>query len=124
VARLARMTTLQIVLGTVCLVAAVWLVVLIVLDRLPGDLLYGVLALIEIGLVGQLVLGLVQVAGDHGDLNVAAYVGYLVGSLLVLPVAFLWSVGERTRSGTGVLLAGVLAVAFLFVRLQQLWSSR
>jgi hypothetical protein len=118
------MTTLQIVLGAVCLVTAVWLVVLIVLDRLPGDLLYGVLALLEIGLVVQLVLGLVQVAGDRGDLNVAAYVGYLVGSLLVLPIAFVWSLGERTRSGTGVLLVGVLAVAFLFVRLDQLWSYR
>ncbi len=116
------MTTLQIVLGAVCLVTAVWLVVLIVLDRLPNDLLYGVLGLVEIGLVVQLVLGLVQVFGDHGDLNVPAYVGYLVGSLLVLPIAFLWSVGERTRSGTGVLLVGVLAVAFLFVRLHQLWS--
>jgi Kef-type K+ transport system membrane component KefB len=122
VARLARMATLQIVLGVVCLVTAVWLVVLILLDRLPGDVLYGVLALVETGLVVQLVLGLVQVAGDDGDLNVAAYVGYLVGSLLVLPIAFVWSVGERTRSGTGVLLVGVLAVAFLFVRLNQLWS--
>jgi len=118
------MTILQIVLGAICVVVAVWLVVLIVLDRLPGDLLYGVLALIEIGLVGQLVIGLTRVFGDHGDLNVAAYVGYLVGSLLVLPIAFVWSAGERTRSGTAVLLVGVIAVAFLFLRLQQLWSYR
>ncbi len=118
------MTTLQIVLGAICVVVACWLVVLIVLDRLPGDLLYGVLAVVEIGLVVQLVIGLMRVFGDHGDLNVAAYVGYLVGSLLVLPVAFLWSVGERTRSGTAVLLVGVIAVAFLFLRLQQLWSYR
>ena len=122
--RLARMTVLQIVLAAICVVVAVWLVVLIALDRLPGDLLYGVLGLIEIGLVGQLVIGLVRVFGDHGDLNVAAYVGYLVGSLVVLPVAFMWSVGERTRSGTAVLLVGVIAVAFLFLRLQQLWSYR
>ena len=118
------MTVLQIVLGAICVVTALWLVVLIVLDRLPGDLLYGVLAVIEIGLVIQLVIGLVKVFGDHGDLNVAAYVGYLVGSLLVLPIAFVWSAGERTRSGTGVLLVAVVAVAFLFVRLQQLWSYR
>jgi len=118
------MTTLQIVLGAICVVVACWLVVLIVLDRLPGDLLYGVLAVVELGLVVQLVIGLMRVFGDHGDLNVAAYVGYLVGSLLVLPVAFLWSVGERTRSGTAVLLVGVIAVAFLFLRLQQLWSYR
>jgi hypothetical protein len=118
------MAILQIVLGAVCAVVAVWLVVLIVLDRLPGDVLYGVLAVIEVGLVGQLVIGLARVFGDHSDLNVAAYVGYLVGSLLVLPIAFLWSIGERTRSGTAVLLVGVIAVAFLFLRLQQLWSYR
>jgi Kef-type K+ transport system membrane component KefB len=118
------MTALQIALGVICVATALWLLVLMVLDRLPGDLLYGVLAVIEAGLVVQLVIGLGQVLGDHGDVNVAAYVGYLVGSLLVLPVAFLWSVGERTRSGTGVLLVAVVAVAFLFVRLHQLWSYR
>ena len=74
------MTVLQIVLAAICVVVAGWLVVLIVLDRLPGDLLYGVLAVVEIGLVAQLVIGLVRVFGDHGDLNVAAYVDYLVGS--------------------------------------------
>ena len=118
------MTVIQIVLAAICLVTAIWLVVLIVLDRLPGDLLYGALAVIEVGLVVQLVIGLVRVFGDHGGLNVAAYVGYLVGSLLVLPVAFSWSVGERTRSGTAVLLVGVVAVAFLFLRLHQLWAYR
>ena len=118
------MTILQIVLGAICLVTAIWLVVLMALDRLPGDLVYAALAIVEVGLVVQLVIGLVRVFGDHGDLNVAAYVGYLVGSLLVLPVAFAWSAGERTRSGTGVLLVGVLAVAFLFLRLQQLWAYR
>jgi hypothetical protein len=47
-----------------------------------------------------------------------------VGSLVVLPAAFLWAAGERTRSGTAVLLVGVLAVVFLFLRLQQLWAYR
>jgi hypothetical protein len=117
-------TTLQIVLAALCALVAVWLVVLIVLDRLPGDGILGALVLIEVGLVVQLVLGLVQVFGDHGNLNVAAYVGYLVGSLLVLPIGFVWSAGERTRSGTAVLLVAVVTVAFLFVRLHQLWSYR
>jgi hypothetical protein len=118
------MTTLQIVLGAVCAVVALWLVVLMALDRLPGDLVYGALALLELGLVVQLGIGLVRVFGAHGDLNVAAYVGYLVGSLLVLPAAFVWSAGERTRSGTGVLLVGVVAVGVLFLRVHQLWEYR
>ena len=118
------MTTLQLGLGAIAVVVAVWLLVLIALDRLPGDLLYGVLGLLEIGLVVELVIGLVRVFGDHGDVNVAAYVGYLVGALLILPIAFLWSVGERTRSGTGVLLVGVITVPVLFLRLHDLWAVR
>ena len=118
------MTVLQIVLSGITAVVAVWLVVLIVRDVPPDDYLYGALGLLELGLLAQLVIGVVQVAGDHGDVNVAAYVGYLVGSVVLLPVAFLWSVGERSRSGTGVLLVAVLVVPVLFLRLHQLWGAR
>jgi hypothetical protein len=117
-------TGLQIVLAAIAVVIAIWLVALIVRDVTPNDYLYGALGLLELGMLAQLVVGLVQVAGDHGDVNVAAYVGYLVGSVILLPVAFLWSVGERTRSGTGVLLVAVLVVPVLFLRLHQLWAAR
>jgi hypothetical protein len=114
---------LQIVLSVVALVVALWLVVLIIRDAEPNDYLYGALALIEVGLLVQLVLGLVQVAGDHGGVNVAAYVGYLVGSLVILPAGFVWSVGERSRAGTGVLLVAVAVIPVLFLRIHQLWSA-
>jgi hypothetical protein len=116
------MAGLQIVLTAVVLVVTVCLVVLLALDRRPGDRVYGALALLEVGLIAQLVVGLVHLGGEHGDVNVAAYLGYLVGSLVVLPAAFLWSLGERTRSGTGVLLVAVVVVPVLFLRLHQLWS--
>jgi hypothetical protein len=118
------MTGLQIALGVGCLLLLLWLVVLIVRDRQPDDYLYAALALVEVGLVAQLVIGLVMVTGDHGGVNVPAYVGYLVGSLLILPVGFVWSVGERTRSGTGVLLVAVFVVPVLFLRLHELWGAR
>jgi len=118
------MTTLQIVLGAVALVVAIWLVVLIVLDRLPGDPVVGALVVLEVGVVVQLVIGLVQVFGDHSDVNVAAYLGYLIGALLVLPIGFVWSAGERTRSGTAVLLVAVLVVPLLSLRLHDLWAVR
>jgi hypothetical protein len=117
-------TALQIVLSAVCLVVAIWLVVLIVRNRQPDDYLYAALGLLEVGLVAQLVIGLVMIVGDHGGVNVAAYVGYLVGALVILPVAFVWSVGERTRSGTGVLLVAVVVVPVLFLRLHQLWGAK
>lgn len=118
------MTGLQIVLSVIAAVAAVWIVVLIIRDRLPDDYLYAVLGLLEVGLLVQLVVGLVQVLGDHGDVNVAAYVGYLVGSVLVLPIGVVWSAGEKSRSGTAVLLVAVAVVPVLFLRLHQLWGAR
>ena len=119
------MTTLQIVLSAASGVAAIWLIVLIALDRLPGDTLYAALGLIEVGIVVQLVVGLVMVfGGRHEGVNVAAYVGYLVGALIILPVAVLWSLGERTRAGTGVLLVGVIVIPALCLRLHDLWAVR
>ena len=118
------MTTLQIVLSAASGLAALWLVVLIALDRLPDDPVYAALGLIEVGIVVQLVLGLVMVFGGHDGVNVAAYVGYLVGALVILPVAVLWSLGERTRAGTGVLLVGVIVIPALCLRLHDLWSVR
>jgi hypothetical protein len=117
-------TGLQIALTAVAAVIAVWLVVLIARDRLPDDYLYAVLGVLELGLLVELALGLVRVFGDTGGVNVAAYVGYLVGSVLILPAAFLWSMGERNRGGTGVLLVAVLVVPVLFLRLHQLWAAR
>ena len=116
------MTSLQIALTAVAVVVALWLVVLIARDRQPDDWVYGTLALLEIGLVAQLVIGLVRLGGDHEGVNVAAYVGYLVGSLVILPAGFVWSVGERTRAGTGVLLVAVAVIPVLFLRIHQLWS--
>jgi hypothetical protein len=118
------MTTLQIVLGAAALVVAIWLVVLIVRDRLPDDTVFGALVVLEVGVVLQLVIGLVRVFGDHPGVNVAAYLGYLVGALLVLPIGFVWSAGERTRSGTAVLLVAVLVLPVLSLRLHDLWSVR
>jgi hypothetical protein len=117
------MTGLQIVLTALVVVLAVWLVVLIAIGRQPNDWLYGALAVLEVGLVVQLVIGLVMLGGEHEGVNVAAYLGYLIGSLVILPVAFLWSLGERSRAGTGVLLVAVIVIPVLFLRLHQLWSA-
>ena len=117
------MTGLQIALTAVAALLVVWLALLIALAREPDDWLYGVLALLEVGLVAQLVIGLVRLGGDHEGVNVPAYVGYLIGSLVILPAAFLWSAGERNRAGTGVLLVAVLVIPVLFLRLHQLWSA-
>jgi hypothetical protein len=117
------MTQLQIALSVLCALVLVQLVVLIVRDRLPGRVTHGLLVLVELGLVAQLVIGLARVFDDHRGVSVATYVGYLVGALVILPLAAGWAWAERSRNGTAVLLVGVLVVPVLFVRLHDIWAT-
>lgn len=117
------MIPLQIALTALCLLSALWLVVLIVRDRTPDNLVLNTLAVVEAGLLVQLVLGIVRLVGDGDGVAAAEYVGYLVGVLLLIPAGMIWSAGERSRGGTAVLLVAVLLVPFMFVRLADIWAA-
>ena len=118
------MIPLQIALSVLCALVAVWLVVLIVRDRTPDSLVLNALGVIEVGLLANLVLGIIRVTGDvPAGVSVWEYLGYLIGVLLFVPVGLVWSAGERTRGGTGVLLVAVLLVPFMFVRLADIWAA-
>jgi hypothetical protein len=117
------MIPLQVALTALCLLTALWIVVLMVRDRTPDNVVLNVLAVIEAGLVVNLVLGIVRVTGDGRDVSTAEYVGYLIGVLLLIPAGVVWSAGERTRGGTAVLLVTVLLVPFMFVRLADIWAA-
>ncbi|WP_310964292.1 hypothetical protein [Nocardioides terrisoli] len=116
------MTFVQAVVGALCALAAVVIVVQMVRNRPPGNLGDGLLALIEVGLVVQLGVGIVRVGHAPPGVSVVTYVGYLIGSLLILPAAWIWAQAERSRSGLGVLLVGLAVVPFLFLRLHQVWN--
>ena len=117
------MTALQIVLSVLAALVALVLVWHVVRDEQVGNVGFFGLVALEAGLVVQLVWGLVRVAGDHQGVSVAAYLAYLVGALLILPIGFLWSASEKSRSGTAVLLVAVLVLPVLFLRLHDLWSA-
>jgi hypothetical protein len=118
------MIPLQLALTAVCLLSALWLVVLLARDRPPGRVLLNALAVAELALVVHLVVGIVRVTGDvPNGVSVWEYIGYLVGVLLLIPAGVVWSSGERSRGGTAVLLVAVLLVPFMFVRLADIWAS-
>ncbi len=118
------MVPLQIALAALCLLCAGWLVMLLVRDRTPDSLVLNALGVVEVGLVGNLALGLVRVFGEvPAGVSVWEYVGYLVGALLLVPAGLVWSAGERTRGGTAVLLVAVLVVPFMFLRLAAIWAG-
>ena len=90
----------------------------------PTDWLVGGLAVLELTLVVQLVAGVVLLAGDRSaEGGAVTFVGYLIGTLLVLPAGLAWALGEPGRAGTAVLLIALGVVAFLELRLDQVWSG-
>lgn len=90
----------------------------------PSDWLVGGLAVLELALLAQLVAGIVLLAGDQSpEGGAVAFVGYLIGILLVLPAGLAWALGEPSRAGTSVLLIALGVVAFLELRLDQIWSG-
>lgn len=118
------MISLQLAIGSLSLLVALTLVGFMVLDRRPNNLILSALVAVEVGLLAQLVLGVIRVfrgAPDH--VSVWEYVGYLLAVLLVLPAGVVWSSAERTRSGTAVLLIAVLLIPFLSLRINQIWPA-
>jgi hypothetical protein len=111
------------VLGTVlvlCGITVIVLVVHLIRDRAAEDGMFVLLGVTELVLLGQLVGGCIALANEvEGTL----FVSYLVGNALVLPIAAFWSLAERNRAGTAVVLLAVLTVAALEVRLDAIWAG-
>lgn len=95
----------------------------VVLDRPTGPVLLTMLALLESGLLLQAVVGIVQLATGDRDVNGLVFVGYLLGTLLFVPAATFWALGERSRAGTAALIVLGLVVPVLVLRVQQVWSA-
>jgi len=94
------------------------------LNRRVGRLVLAAAAVGEAGLLVQVVWAIVRLAGGaRPDGGMAVFIGYLAGSLLILPVAAAWGLGERTRWGPAVVAAGFLVTAVIIVRMQQVWHG-
>ncbi len=98
--------------------------VLTALNRRVGRPLLAAAALGEAGMLVQVVWAVVRLAsGGRPDGGMAIFIGYLAGSLLILPVAAAWGLGERSRWGPAVVAAGFLVTAVVIVRMQQVWHG-
>lgn len=115
---------LDTILLVASLVGAFWSLVLLMLSRPVGRRwLLGALLLIEIGLLVQAVAGGIQLALTHQHVSGVTFVGYLLASVVILPVATWWSLTEKSRWSVGVLLIGCLVVPVIIVRMNQVWSG-
>nr|WP_202507978.1 hypothetical protein [Amycolatopsis rubida] len=91
--------------------------------KLPDTPLLVALAVIEVLLLAQLVIGIVLLAGGHHPGSLATYLAYLIGCLVVLPVGAAWALAEQSRSSTVVLGIACLAVPVMVLRLNEVWSG-
>ena len=102
-------------------VMVVWGLVTAVVDKPPGraQLLYA--AGVEVVTVAQTVIGFVGLGQGFRPVELATTIGYLIGVVVLIPVAWFWANVERPRVSRGVLAVAGLAVAVMTLRLLQLW---
>jgi hypothetical protein len=102
---------------TVALLASVCGAVTAVRNRPPGRITLAVAAVGAVLTLVQSVLAGIDLARGSRPPETATYIGYLVGIVVVLPVAVAWSVAERTRWSGVVVAVGGLTVAIMTARL-------
>ena len=113
---------LAVVVAALCLALAGWALWFVVADRaVVLRQLWGA-AVVEGALVVQAVVLAVLAAGGH-DVDAVLLWGYVVTQAILLPVAAAWAFAERTRWSSVVLLVAALTVAFLELRLLQIWGA-
>ena len=113
----------------VALGAALWALVLMIANRpvradhWSGVALLGVLALLELGLLGQAVVAIVSLFTTDRDIEKFTFGGYAVAPVVIIPIAAVWALAERSRWGPGVLVVGCLSIPVLILRLGQVWTG-
>lgn len=107
----------------VSLVAAAWIFVPALRDRPIGRSHLAALVVVEVGLLVQAVVAIVQLArGEDAD-ELAVFIGYLIGSLVIVPIGAFLGLAERTRWGSVVAGVACLIVPVVVLRMQQLWQG-
>lgn len=104
-------------------VACLTVLVQLIRDEPVGDRIFVLLGLAELVLVVQVVTGLVTLGHTDRDVDGVLFGSYLVSLILVLPIGAFWSLAERSRAGTAVLLLAGVTVLVLELRLHDIWTA-
>ncbi|GAA1593414.1 MULTISPECIES: hypothetical protein [Kribbella] len=105
------------------LAAMVYAVVLAARNKRIDWPVLGAIGVVEVGLLAQLVVGIVQFSGTDRDVSGPFFIGYLIGSLIILPIGAFWALAESSRWGAGVLAIACLVIPILELRLHDVWTA-
>jgi hypothetical protein len=115
-------TSVTFVVAALAGITFVWSLVLLVVNRSMTDSLFWALSAVEVVLLAQSVAGFIALTRTSRRVDGVTFGAYLVTIVLVLPVAALWGISDKTRWGTGVLAVGCFTVVVLLARLVQIWG--
>lgn len=91
--------------------------------RKPADVTVLGAVLVEVLVLAQVVLALVAPAvGNPPTGNPLEFWLYLVGAVIIPPLALLWALTDRSRWSTVVLGVASLAIAVMVYRMHQIWT--
>ncbi len=105
---------------TLSLLALVCGVVVAVRDRPPGRVTLAVTGVAALATLLQSVVAFYDLLQGRRPPELATYVGYLLGIVVVLPLAGAWALAERTRWSGIVIAVGGFTVAVMTARLVML----
>lgn len=107
----------------VAVVAGLLCLILGLIGRRPSDWTVGALALLELLLIVQVVIGIVSpLAGNPPTGSLLEFWVYLVSAVLLPPLAVGWALLERSRWSTVIMGVAALAVAVMVWRMQVIWT--
>ena len=112
---------LSLVVMVASLLVGGWCLVSAARERWLGAGQVVALAALELVLLAQAVAATVRMVGGERPDQFATFIGYLVTSVAVLPLATLLSFMERTRWGSVIAGVAAIVVAVLTLRLRQVW---
>ncbi len=92
-------------------------------QRVVDDRLILVLAVLEVALLVQVVVGIVQGATTTRDYEKPVFFAYLLTVPVVAPVAAFLALKEKSRSSMVVVVGSAVVVGILVGRLNQIWST-
>jgi hypothetical protein len=103
-------------------VAVIWGLVTAVANKPPGKAQLLFAAGVEIVTLVQSILGAAKLVAGFRPVELATTVGYLIGIVILIPIAWLWANVERSRFSGLVLAVAALGVLAMTLRLLVLWT--
>jgi hypothetical protein len=109
---------------TVCALAlAGWCLVPILRNRWASPVQFVGLGVLAVLMLVQAVIAVVRLIGGARPHEYATFIGYLLTSVVIPPLAAGMSNMEHTRWGAAIMAGGALVCAVVTIRLQQVWRG-